>query len=111
MKKIKTAPFISIFVLLFFYSNLSYSLVRYSNSGGSYIINLASSNSIINNTPIIGSNGEKYYSIAPPNKEGIVVNESTSQSIGMVECRTNYIIGSNQRGKSFTTTINKTKNI
>ncbi|HBO24297.1 MAG TPA: adhesin [Providencia sp.] len=93
MKKVKITPLISILILLFFYSNLSHALTRYTNTGGSYIINLSSYNAKINNSLITGSNGEKYYSITPPNQEGIIVNENTSQATGTVNCRTDYVLG------------------
>ncbi|OAT49736.1 MrpH family fimbial adhesin [Providencia heimbachae] len=92
MINIKSISFISLFILLFSYNQMSYA-TRYSGSGGSYQMNLVANNSVVAQTPTIGSNNEEYYSIAPPNKEGIEVNESTSQPSGMVTCRVHYIIG------------------
>ncbi len=92
MKNIKNISFISMFILLFSYSQISYA-TRYSGSGGVYQMSLVSNNSVVAQTATIGSNNEKYYSVAPPNQEGIVINESTSQPSGMVNCRVNYIEG------------------
>lgn len=83
---------------LFLYNQVSHGLTRYSGSGGSYKMNLVSNNSVLADTPTIGSNGEKYYSVAPPNKEGIVIDESTSQPVGTVYCKVNYLEGNYQSG-------------
>ncbi len=93
MKNIKLIPFVSIFILLFCYSQASHGFTRYSGSGGSYKINLVENNSVISQIATIGSNGESYYSIAPPNKNGITISKGTSQPSGMVTCRVNYIEG------------------
>ncbi len=100
MKKIKSISFISMFILLYSYNQMSYA-TRYSGSGGSYQMSLVSNNSVVAQTPTIGSNNIEYYSVAPPNKEGIVINENTSQPSGMVTCRVNYIIGTSYLPTSY----------
>ncbi|WPA92853.1 adhesin [Providencia zhijiangensis] len=101
MKKTSKTSLISLMTMLmslFLYSQVSHGLTRYSSSGGGYRMNLVSNNSVIASTPTIASNGEKYYSVAPPNKEGIVINESSSQPYGTVYCKVNFLVGNYQNG-------------
>lgn len=93
MKKIFHIPLMTSLLSLFLYSQLSYGLTSYAPSGGSYTMNLASLNAEISSTPIIGSDGVKYYSIAPANREGIEINQNTSQASGLVSCMVNYLSG------------------
>ena len=98
MKKTSKISLMAMVMSLFLYNQVSHGLTRYSGSGGSYKMNLVSNNSVLADTPTIGSNGEKYYSVAPPNKEGIVIDESTSQPVGTVYCKVNYLEGNYQSG-------------
>ncbi|CAG9411968.1 adhesin [Providencia alcalifaciens] len=98
MKKTSKTSLMAMVMSLFLYSQVSHGLTRYSGSGGTYKMNLVSNNSVLADTPTIGSNGEKYYSVAPPNKEGIVIDESTSQPVGTVYCKVNYLEGNYQSG-------------
>ncbi|MDD9338658.1 MAG: adhesin [Providencia heimbachae] len=100
MINIKSISFISLFILLFSYNQMSYA-ARYSGSGGSYQMSLVSNNSVVAQTATIGSNNEEYYSVAPPNQEGIEINENTSQPSGMVTCRVNHIIGTSYLSNTY----------
>lgn len=93
MKKIIHFLLMAGLLPLFLFSQLSYGLTRYAPSGGTYTMNLVSVNAQLSYTPIIGSDGDKYYSIAPPNREGIEINQHTSQPSGLVYCMVNYLSG------------------
>lgn len=98
MKNIKNILFISIFMLLFFYNQTSYALSKYALStyapfGGSYNVDLVANNAVIASMPTIGSNGVKYYSIAPPNQEGVIIDSTTSRPSGTIKCLGNYLQG------------------
>lgn len=94
MKKSKIYSLITLSSLLFFYSQISHGIDnRYSGSGGSYRVNLQEFGAQLDPNPVTGSNGETYYSIAPPGRRGFEINRATSHPEGQVRCRMNYIIG------------------
>lgn len=74
-------------------SSLQAQAIRYAAAGGGYKMSLISSNSVVATNPTVGSDNNKYYLIAPPNSSGIVINESTSQPFGRVECTVNFLEG------------------
>ncbi|HEM7133999.1 TPA: adhesin [Providencia rettgeri] len=71
---------------------------RYAAAGGSYKMNLISNNSVVASTPTIGSDNNEYFLIAPPNKTGIVIDDTSTQSFGQVSCVVNYLEGSYKGG-------------
>ncbi len=93
MKNIKNILFISMFMLLFFYNQISYAASSYAPFGGSYNMDLIANNAVVASMPTIGSNGVKYYSIAPPNQAGIVIDSTTSRPSGTTKCLGNYLKG------------------
>ncbi|WP_272682169.1 MrpH family fimbial adhesin [Providencia sp. PROV129] len=73
---------------------------RYAAAGGVYSINLNSLNAVVAMTPTIGSDNNQYHLIAPPNSSGIVINESTAQPTGQIECMVNFLDGETRWGIS-----------
>ncbi|MEY0544851.1 adhesin [Providencia rettgeri] len=96
MKNIK--KYSPLFLLLLLVNLNSYSATRYSGSGGGYKMSLVSNNSVVSDTPAIGSDNNKYFLIAPANSSGIVINENTSQPYGSVYCTVNFLQGNYSAG-------------
>lgn len=98
--KIKLYMMISMLALTSFHHSISYALIRYGAGGinAGYQIKLNSNNSVLATQPSIGSDGSNYYLIAPANQTGIVVNESTANAYGTVDCQRNFLIGNYKPG-------------
>lgn len=92
MKNYNYFLFIALFSCISFSYNTCYGLTTYAASGGGFQINLISSNSIISETPILGSNGKNYYSVGP-NAKGIEITEGSAISYGTVKCFGAYLAG------------------
>lgn len=79
-------------------SSLHAQATRYAGSGGGYKMNLVSNNSVVASTPTIGTDSNEYFLIAPPNKTGIVIDDTSSQPFGQVKCTVNYLEGNYSAG-------------
>ncbi|MGO2303281.1 MAG: adhesin [Providencia sp.] len=93
MKMLKIYSQLLLLLLLCLSSLHALAITSYAPAGGGYNIDLVSNNSVIAATPTIGSDNNSYYLIAPPNSTGIVIDETTSQPFGQVQCTVNYLQG------------------
>lgn len=90
-----------LFGLLFSYSQLSISdeFTRYAGTGGGFNIDPSINGNInVVGNPIIGSDGNKYFSVGPYYKEGITIDEKNAQAFGTVTCAVNFLVDNYSKG-------------